>query len=129
MYESCIMRWEQNCLVAELSGEVDHHMAAAMRSVLDDEILDRGKGNGPVHLIFDFHHVTFMDSSGIGVVLGRYQKIRETGGRVCITGCDDYVKQILHMAGVFMIASYCGSLEEAITKCLGKAEEPWTKMQ
>ena len=129
MSESCVMRWVENCLVVELSGEVDHHMAAALRKVLDREIREKAGERTPIYLIFDFRAVTFMDSSGIGVVLGRYQKIRETGGRVCITGCDDYVKQILHMAGVFMIASYCRSLEEAITKCLGKAEEPWTKMQ
>lgn len=122
MIESCVMRWIGNCLVAELSGEVDHHMAAALRTVLDEEIQTGAKEGNPVHLIFDFQSVTFMDSSGIGVVMGRYQTIQETGGRVFVVGCDPYVERILNMAGVFMITTYCASVNEAMTECLGKAE-------
>ncbi len=127
MSESCVMRWEGNCLVAELSGEVDHHMAAALRRVLDDEIRTKAAAGTSVHLIFDFREVTFMDSSGIGVVLGRYQTISETGGKVWITGCDPYVKRILEMAGIFIIMTFCGSAEEALKECLGKADEQWTR--
>ncbi|MBQ6948485.1 MAG: anti-sigma factor antagonist [Firmicutes bacterium] len=122
MIESCVMRWNGNCLVAELAGEVDHHMAAALRTVLDEEIRTAADDRNPIHLIFDFRSVTFMDSSGIGVILGRYQTIRERGGQVFVTGCDPYVERILNMAGVFMITTYCASVNEAMMKCLGKAE-------
>ena len=110
MYESCIMRWEQNCLVAELSGEVDHHMAAALRSVLDEEILDRGKGNGPVHLIFDFHHVTFMDSSGIGLLMGRYKLMRALGGCVTIVHAGERIQKILMLSGIHKIIPIEGEI-------------------
>ena len=127
MSESCVMRWVENCLVAELAGEVDHHMSAALRKVLDREIREKAEERTPIYLIFDFGGVTFMDSSGIGVVMGRYNTVNVTGGRVYITGCDPYVKRILEMAGVFLITMYCASMNEALTACLGKAEEQWTR--
>ena len=122
MSESCVMRWVENCLVVELSGEVDHHMAAALRKVLDREIREKAEERTPIYLIFDFSAVTFMGSSGIGVVMGRYNTIRLTGGRVYITGCDSYVERILEMAGVFLITDRRTSSEKALAECLGKAE-------
>ena len=128
MSESCVMGWKDNCLVAELTGEVDHHMAAALRNVLDAEIRSKAGEGIPIHLIFDFRSVTFMDSSGIGVIMGRYQTISELGGQVYVAGCDPYVERILSMAGVFLITVHCNSVEEALTDCLGKAEGQWTQM-
>ena len=58
-------------LTAQLMGELDHHAAAKVRGDIDDT-MDR---YGAKNLIFDFSRVTFMDSAGIGVVLGRYKQI------------------------------------------------------
>ena len=58
-----------NLLIAYLFGEIDHHTAVAVRSQIDSAIQDKLPG----HLILDFKNVTFMDSSGIGLVMGRYR--------------------------------------------------------
>ena len=54
-------------LIAELLGEVDHHVAAKARADIDETM----EGYGSKDLIFDFSKVTFMDSSGIGLIMGR----------------------------------------------------------
>ena len=59
-------------LTAQLMGELDHHAAAKVRSEIDDTMDSYGAKN----LIFDFGKVTFMDSAGIGVVLGRYKRLQ-----------------------------------------------------
>ena len=120
MNASCQTTWEGSCLVASLSGEVDHHQAAALRDQLDEEISRKSAVKRPIHLIFSFEKVTFMDSSGIGVIMGRYNKIRETGGTVFITGCGDYVDRILEMSGIYTIARREESVAHALYQC-GKA--------
>lgn len=91
-----------NTLVAGLSGEIDHHIAEKIRNDIDDEIRLYGTKN----LILDFSKVTFMDSSGVGVVLGRYKKLKELGGTVTIRNADRLVKQILDISGVFSLMDY-----------------------
>jgi stage II sporulation protein AA (anti-sigma F factor antagonist) len=55
-----------------------------------------------------------MDSSGIGVVLGRYKKIKRKGGKLYVTGCSDYIERILHMAGVFNVTEKKDTVEDAV---------------
>lgn len=89
-------------LVVCLSGEIDHHVAEKIRNDIDDEI----KLYETKNLIMDFSKVTFMDSSGVGVVLGRYKKVGELGGTVTIRNADRLVKQILDMSGIFSLMKY-----------------------
>ncbi|WP_130863477.1 STAS domain-containing protein [Bacilliculturomica massiliensis] len=113
-------------LIARLEGELDHHSAAEVRSAID-ETLDAFCGR---HLIFCFEKVSFMDSAGIGVVMGRYNKVRENGGMVFVTDCSEYVERILSMAGIFTIAGYCRTAEEAIAQCRKiTREEEQTEIQ
>ena len=103
-------RYKGEILIAELLGEVDHHGAAKARADIDETMA----GYGSIDIIFDFSKVTFMDSSGIGIILGRYRKLSASGGRVAITGCSAAIRNILNMAGVFSIIDYMDSLDEAI---------------
>ena len=89
-------------LVVCLSGEIDHHVAEKIRNDIDDEI----KLYETKNLILDFSKVTFMDSSGVGVVLGRYKKVGERGGTVTIRNADRLVRQILDMSGIFSLMKY-----------------------
>ena len=89
-------------LVVCLSGEIDHHVAEKIRNDIDDEI----KLYETKNLIMDFSKVTFMDSSGVGVVLGRYKKVGERGGTVTIRNADRLVRQILDMSGIFSLMKY-----------------------
>ena len=121
MFESCVLTWRDNCLVVELSGEIDHHVATALRRVLDREIEEKSKEPLVIHLIFDFRKVVFMDSAGIGVIMGRYNKIKMTGGTVYVTDPQPYVDRILEMAGIYLITRRKDSLKEALTELEGKA--------
>ncbi len=103
-------------LTAELFGELDHHQAAGVREVIDQEI----KEYDTKHLVLDFSKVRYMDSSGIGMVLGRYRKMEEKGGSVMISGCSDAVKNILNMAGIFSLMRYTNTKEEAVSFFRGK---------
>ena len=100
----------ESTLVAELLGELDHHAAEGTREKID-KAMDNYKVSG---LIMDFKKVSFMDSSGIGMILGRYRKLGEKGFKIAISGCSPSVRNILNMAGVFSIIDYYQDREEAV---------------
>lgn len=82
-----------------LTGELDHHSAAPLRVELDALLSDRS-----IHrLVLDLSGVSFMDSSGLGVVLGRYKLLKERGGSMRIRGASRPVGRILKMAGVYAL--------------------------
>ena len=81
-------------LVVKLSGEIDQSCASEIRSDIDREIQLKNVKN----LIFDFGGVTFMDSSGIGVILGRYKQIKARGGKTMIVRPQPQVDKILELS-------------------------------
>ena len=103
-------------LVAELFGEMDHHGAERIRTGIDEMM----KNYSAKHLIFDFSKVTFMDSAGIGVILGRYRKLQLTGGNVAVVSCSPKIRNILNMAGIFSIMEYAETKADAVEILKGK---------
>ena len=101
---------KENTLIVSLCGEIDHHVAGKIREDIDGEM----KLYKAENLIMNFADVTFMDSSGVGMVLGRHKKIKEMGGKLTICGCDRYVKRILYMSGVFTLIGYAENPEAAL---------------
>ncbi|MGL4991455.1 MAG: anti-sigma F factor antagonist [Sarcina sp.] len=99
-----------NLMIAELSGELDHHSAQEVRSKIDDR-LDRFNIK---KLIFDFSEVSFMDSSGIGVIIGRYKKLSVRSGIVAIANVPDSIKRIFELSGIFKVIKVFSSIDEAI---------------
>ena len=93
---------EGNQLELALKGELDHHGAKGLLTCLEQEI----QRSLPLVLVLDFSGVTFMDSSGIGIVLGRYKVVSKGGGRLRIINANRRVERILRMAGIFSIAEY-----------------------
>lgn len=83
-------------MVIYLSGEIDHHTAREIREGIDRLIIT----HRPKTFILDLEGIDFMDSSGLGLVLGRYKKIKETGADMYISNADDRTMRILKMAGV-----------------------------
>ena len=69
-------------LIAHISGEIDHHTSGELRLKID-RALEQISGK---NIIFCFREVTFMDSSGIGLVMGRYRLMQELGGELRVTG-------------------------------------------
>lgn len=87
---------KQNSLTAYLSGDLDHHTVSAIR-----EKIDMALRTNPINLlILDFSEVAFMDSSGIGLVLGRYKLITELGGKCVVANPPAYVGKVLKLSGI-----------------------------
>jgi stage II sporulation protein AA (anti-sigma F factor antagonist) len=82
-------------LVVSVSGEIDHHSALSMRRDVDNIIWNRT----PTHLILDMSGVEFMDSSGLGFIMGRYALMREIGGNLSLRNPSDPVMKMLTMTG------------------------------
>lgn len=88
-----------NYLCVKMPREVDHHGAADIRENADRLLL-----NDKVHnIIFDFEDTTFMDSSGIGIIIGRYKKIACFGGKVFAIHADERIQKILRASGMSSI--------------------------
>jgi stage II sporulation protein AA (anti-sigma F factor antagonist) len=87
---------ESRALLAELSGDLDHCTARPMRTAIDTEIMKRL----PLKLILDFENVPFMDSSGIGLLIGRYKLMNDLGGSMIAVNPRPEVKKIMELAGV-----------------------------
>ncbi len=100
---------EEN-LIVYLQGELDHHSAEEVRSRVDD-VLDKENYK---NLIFNFEGVNFMDSSGIGVVIGRYKKMTVKNGIVCVTNVKSSVKRIFELSGMHKIISLYDKVEDAL---------------
>ena len=90
-------------LIVRIDGELDHFCAQSVRRDLDALLLDRSIRT----LILDFSSLTFMDSSGIGVVLGRYRLLRDRGGHV------PHIARLFHMSGLDRIIRQLDKHQEA----------------
>ena len=89
-------------VTAFLSGEIDHHSAADMREKIDGAI----EINMPSLLVLDFGGVSFMDSSGIGLVMGRYRNLQNSGAKLHITGTSPQISKVMRLAGINRLASF-----------------------
>ena len=83
-------------VTAYLSGEIDHHSAAELRSTIDEAV----EHAYPEVLVLDFGGVTFMDSSGIGLLSGRNARIACFGGRTIVINANPRIRKLLQIAGL-----------------------------
>lgn len=97
------MEYIGKTLVVKLFGEIDQSCADELRGDIDREI---HLGNAE-NLILDFGNVSFMDSSGIGVIIGRYKQIKALGGKTMIVRPQPQVDKILELSGLKKIMD-CG---------------------
>ncbi|MBS7397454.1 MAG: anti-sigma factor antagonist [Ruminiclostridium sp.] len=87
---------KNGCITAHISGEIDHHEAAGIRMEIDPE-LERLM---PTMLILDMSEVSFMESSGIGLILGRQRIMESLGGGITVKNPSPSVRRILMIAGL-----------------------------
>lgn len=100
------------CLIIKLLEELDHHNALSVREQSDKLITGRNIKD----IIFDFTGSEFMDSSGIGVIMGRYKKIIFSGGKVAVTGVNKSIDRIFRLSGLYKIIHKFETIEDAVDK-------------
>ncbi|MBR0410524.1 MAG: anti-sigma factor antagonist [Eubacterium sp.] len=96
------------CLVIRLPGEIDHFQAEEIRKECELEFFRSLIRD----IIFDFSETSFMDSSGIGLVLGRVQQIKPIQGRVFLFGGNEQIRRMWEMSGVLKYVTILESVEE-----------------
>ena len=91
-------------LIVEITGDIDHHTCHMLRQETDRHLEEmRGR-----HILFCFREVAFMDSSGIGVLIGRYKKIKGLGGKVAVACAGDKIQEIFHISALDrLIPAFC----------------------
>lgn len=88
-----------NVLLVRLSGELDHHTSEDLRIKVSD-MIERNNVN---HIVLNLERLGFMDSSGLGVILGRYKQIKNNNGEMVVCSISPAVHRLFEMSGLFKI--------------------------
>ena len=99
---------KDGCLTALLSGEIDHHVARELREEIDGTAMR----TRPSVLKLDFSGVQFMDSSGIGLIMGRYKLMQTWGGSVTIANLPPTLEKIVSLSGLRDLCSVVKEVKE-----------------
>ena len=104
--------------VLNIVGDVDHHSTEEIKRYIYNNI-----GMMSKHLIINLSEVNFMDSSGIGMILGRYKEMVEKNGSVSIVGIKGNMERIYKLSGLYKIIKNYNTLEEGIIDIEGGTNE------
>ena len=99
---------KNQCLVIRLPKEIDHYQAEKVRMECEQSFMKFIIRD----IIFDFSDTSFMDSSGIGLVLGRVRKIHPINGKVYLFGGNELIKKMWEMAGILNLVTVLDSIEK-----------------
>ena len=97
-------------LIINLPEELDHHVAGIIREKTDSLFTGKRIRN----VVFNYENTQFMDSSGIGLVMGRYREVRYLKGDVYIVGVHDKISRILEISGLYRVAKRQKSIKTAL---------------
>ena len=101
---------DKTLLVQFTTTELDHHVSNYVKEIVDEIIMRKNIKN----IVFDFQNIRFMDSSGIGVIIGRYKKIAGVHGKVSVINMNSRVEKVFNLSGMGKIINVCKSYEDAI---------------
>ena len=107
---------DDGILIARLSGELDHHGAVAVRSLIDSQIMQ----HKPKKTVLELSALDFMDSSGIGLVMGRYALIERIGGEFSVMSPNERILKIFRLAGLERLIKIEGISKEKSQKRKGE---------
>lgn len=99
-----------NCIVIHVTDDLDHCTVTKLRDETD-RLIER---ENIKHVIFDFTGVGFMDSSGIGLIMGRYKKVMFIGGKTAVTNVGETVNRIFNFSGLYKIIEKFDTVTEAL---------------
>lgn len=103
---------DNNILIVNISGDLDDHGTMEIRENIDYALCKKEIKN----LIFDLSNISFMDSAGIGLFMGRYKKVHNDNGKCGIVTKNRQIIKILRMSGILSIFDLFNTLEEGIEK-------------
>lgn len=103
-------------LLVRLEGELDHHTAEQLRKSIELEF----ERFSLKHIVLNMAHLSFMDSSGLGVILGRYKQVKSLNGEMIVCAISPAVKRLFDLSGLFKIIRLEES-EQFALKTLGVA--------
>lgn len=101
---------KQGILVIRLEGDLDVCGANEFRTIADEAL----ELTGAKHILLNMKGVSFIDSSGLGVVLGRYKRVAQHGGQIFIVHLEPQVKRIFELAGLMKLLTVHQSEEQAL---------------
>lgn len=101
---------EDRTLIVKITGEIDHYSSNEIKNKTDKEYKRLNSKN----ILFDLSNVTFMDSSGIGVIMGRYKNVSANGGIVAAASINKDIKKIFELSGLLKIIKYYENPEKAL---------------
>lgn len=104
-YEIC-----RNCLIIYITQDLDHHAVKMFREQ-SDRLIDAGNIR---HIIFDFKDTDFMDSSGIGLIMGRYKRVMFRGGKAAVSNVGNEVDRIFRLSGLYKIIGKYATAKDAV---------------
>lgn len=93
------MEQQRDTLLVRLGGDLDLGVADKLRKALDNQLAEKKIK----YLVLNLSRVSFIDSSGLGVLLGRYKRLVQTGGKVILVGAQPQVRRILELSGLLQI--------------------------
>jgi stage II sporulation protein AA (anti-sigma F factor antagonist) len=97
-------------LIVRLKGELDHHTADTVKARMEDAI----KKHSVLHVVLSMKELIFMDSSGLGVILGRYKLIKSLGGQMVVCDVNPAVYRLFELSGLFKIISIQENEKQAL---------------
>ena len=103
-------------IIIQISGEIDHHTAKELRRQTESALMQMGSKN----MIFCMKEVSFMDSSGIGMMIGRYKQLHALGGRIAIACANEKITEIIHLSGLTQLLPVFDSIEAALSYTEGR---------
>ena len=104
-----VIKTKGDVIYAYIKGEIDHHNAPELREAIDDAII---MNEAYKVLVLDFSGVTFMDSSGVGLVMGRYRLASSKNKKVTVNNLSERDYKIMKMSGIQKIAEITQRSEE-----------------
>ncbi|CCX88509.1 stage II sporulation protein [Clostridium sp. CAG:590] len=110
MEEKCVHRVKGETLIIYLPEELDHHTADKIRECTDELFVCKKIRD----VIFDYQNTGFMDSSGIGLIMGRYREVKYLKGDVYIVGVHTKIARILEISGLYRVAKQMNNVDEAL---------------
>lgn len=101
---------ENKTLIVRLNCELDHHTSETVRRRVDNDI----QRYAPKRLIFDFSGVRFMDSSGIGVIMGRYKNVQRANGTTIMVNVRPEVNKVFEISGIKKLIPQYDNVNQAL---------------